>query len=256
VLQRRDSFLLRLEGVTKRFGGVVAVDQVSLGVEEGCVTALIGPNGAGKTTVFNLINGIERVTSGSIWFNGEKITGQDPKDIVRRGLARTFQSIRLFRTLSVREHIRVAQKYRVPLWRRLLPLATGEAELEGEADAILDFLDLVHVQHRRASTLPYGIQRRVELARALALRPKLLLLDEPVAGMNVSESAELRRSILHMRDRGLTIFLIEHDMGFVMSIADYIFVLDHGVVIAEGRPHEIQRDRRVLEAYLGEELLA
>ena len=238
--------LLRLSGVGKRFGGVVALDAIELDVAAGEIASVIGPNGAGKTTLFNVMTGAIAASEGTIEFAGSRIAGLKPHRIVRLGLARTFQNIRLFHSLTVREHFRLAQHTAA---RRGEPPDAGAARLE----ELLDVLGLRMVEDRPATELSYGQQRRVEIGRALATAPKLLLLDEPVAGMSRDDTTAIAALLRALRARGLTILLIEHDMSFVMDLCDRITVLDFGNVIACGDPASIQREPRVLEAYLGRE---
>ena len=238
--------LLRLSGVGKHFGGVVALDGVDLEVGPGEIASVIGPNGAGKTTLFNVMTGAMTASEGVIEFAGDRIAGLRPYRIVRLGLARTFQNIRLFHSLTVREHFRLAQHAAA---RRGESRAAGAARME----ELLDVLDLRAVKERPATELSYGQQRRVEIGRALATAPRLLLLDEPVAGMSRDETGAIAALLRTLRTRGLTILLIEHDMSFVMDLCDRVTVLDFGNVIACGDPASIQREPRVLEAYLGRE---
>jgi len=252
--------ILRLKGVGIRFGGLKAVDNLDLYLLRGELVGLIGPNGAGKTTVFNLLTGVYVPTEGEILFEGQRINGLSPYVLVRRGIARTFQNIRLFGNLSVFDNVRIAaavdSRYRT--WEAMLRLPRfyrEEAEMYRVSEELLELMGLSAYREEKARNLPYGLQRRLEIARALALRPKLLLLDEPAAGMNPQESQDLMRLIREIRERfSLTILLIEHDMSVVMGISERIYVLDHGVLIAEGPPEEIRRNRRVIEAYLGEEV--
>jgi branched-chain amino acid transport system ATP-binding protein len=229
--------LLSVEDVTRRFGGVVAVDDVSFDVDEGEIVGLIGPNGAGKTTMFNLITRLYKPDSGDIAFDGESLLRTPPHGVVRRGIARTFQNVELFRSMTVLEHV-----------------LTGRHVRRGERRAreLVDYLGLDGLAHREAVQLPFGTQKRVELARALASGPRLLLLDEPAGGLNHEEVGELGDLIRGLRkDFDLTILLVEHHMGLVMGVADRVHVLDFGRMIASGTPAEVQGDRAVIEAYLG-----
>ena len=249
--------VLEVQGVTKRFGGLVAVNQVSLEVNEGEIFSVIGPNGAGKTTFFNLLTGIYTPDEGRILFLGQDITGSTPDKAAKLGIGRTFQNIRLFGAMTVLENILVGRHIhtRVPYLHALLrtPLARKEERkaLE-EALSLLEYVGLLHRKDELARNLPYGEQRKLEIARALALKPKLLLLDEPAAGMNPKETEALQEFILKIRsEMGLTILLIEHDMRLVMRISDRIAVLDYGSKIAECKPEEVRTNPRVIEAYLG-----
>ena len=245
--------LLRLEGVGKRFGGVRALSDISMTVERNRIVGVIGPNGAGKTTLFNLITGAYRADSGSVVFDGRQITDWPPHRIVRAGLARTFQSIRLFAGMTVWEHLLVTQHREGNALRGLMPLRLSNPAVTARAEEVLKFFGLEKYRDVLARTLPFGIQRKVDMARALAGGPKLLLLDEPVAGMNHDEADELRKLLLRLNQEGLTILVIEHDMAFVMNLCHELYVLDFGVRIAAGEPAAIRSDPVVLDAYLGSE---
>ena len=271
--------VLKIENATMQFGGVVAVDNLNLEINQGEIVALIGPNGAGKTTAFNVITGVYQPTNGAVWFEGEKIVENHPQGkmkklykgqhngdytnalaptpdkITKLGMARTFQNIRLWKSQTVFNNVLIAKHCRATSNVFSATFRMNKKEEQRQREEVMELLKIVgldDVKDELATSLPYGKQRRLEIARALAAEPKLLLLDEPAAGMNPQETDELTAFIGEIRDKfGLTIFLIEHHMNLVMDISDRIYVLDFGKLIAEGTPAEIQSNQRVIDAYLG-----
>lgn len=250
--------ILALDGVSLRFGGLKALTDVSFGVAPGSITAVIGPNGAGKTSLFNCISGFYRPQAGSIAFEGESIIGLHPPDRAKLGLARTFQNISLFRGMSVLDNIKLGRHahMKTGLLDALVywgPARREEAEVRAEIEErVIDFLEINHIRHQPVASLPYGLRKRVELARALAMKPRILMLDEPVAGMNREETEDMARFILDVKEEwGTTILMVEHDMGLVMDISDHVVVLNFGQVIARGRPDEVTANEDVIRAYLG-----
>jgi branched-chain amino acid transport system ATP-binding protein len=242
--------LLTVDDAKVHFGGVKAVDGVTLNLQPGKLHGVVGPNGSGKTTLINAISRFVSLTAGTITFGGESVAGMEPHEVGRAGLARTFQSIRLLPTLTVRENVLLAVDGRESAWlpaaRRAARKRAGDA-----ADAALEKLELTRLRHEFPAVLPYGTQRRVEIARAVAAEPRLLLLDEPIAGMNREERAEIAQILCNLRDGGLTMLLVEHDLRTVLNVSDHLFVMNFGRCVAEGPPRETALLPEVQEAYLG-----
>jgi branched-chain amino acid transport system ATP-binding protein len=249
---------LEIDQLTMQFGGLVAVNNVSISIEKDEIHGLIGPNGSGKTTIFNVLSGYYKPTGGRISFEGKKISGLPAHQITGAGFARTFQNMRLFSSMTVLDNVLVGMGHhaKTGLWEAIFnPVAVQREEKEfiDKAMKLLDLLDVANFANERAISLPYGHQRRVEIARALATNPKIILLDEPAAGLNETETQNLRETLMKIRDSGVTIFLVEHDMKLVMGICELITVLDYGKKIAEGPGDAISKDSVVVEAYLGQE---
>ena len=251
--------ILKVRDASIRFGGLQAINRLSFQVEKGQIFSIIGPNGAGKTTAINLITGIYAPTSGEIYFQGQALSRKKSHQLAHMGIARTFQNIQVFQNMTVRENVMVGMhtQTRSRFIKCLLhtPLVRREEKLiHNRTEEILGFLGLSASADLLADALPYGDQKRVEMARTLATNPRLLLLDEPVAGLNLQETDEMSRTILGIKEQGITVVLVEHDMGLVMGVSDRITVLNYGEKIAEGSPQEIRNNPEVIEAYLGEDL--
>ena len=251
--------MLRVERITQKFGGLTALDNIDIRLRSREIVGVIGPNGAGKTTLFNVITGIYNPSEGKIYLEGTDITGKKPYQIAELGISRTFQNIRLFKKLTVMDNVKVGMHTRTKSNLFDAVFKTGrrnreERQAMEKASAILEFLHLKELRYHLADSLPYGAQRRLEIARCLATDPKVILLDEPAAGMNEQETLELTEILYSLKENGCTILLIEHDMKFVMNICDRLYVLDYGQQIAQGLPQEIKNNQRVIEAYLGKEV--
>jgi branched-chain amino acid transport system ATP-binding protein len=255
--RRIGGVLMELRHITLRFGGLVAIKDISFDIREGEIRAIIGPNGAGKSSMLNVINGFYHPQEGEIWFRGERRGAMRPHQIARQGIARTFQNIALFKGMSTLDNImtgRFTHMHRGMAWQAIWkgPAEREEIENREKVERIIDFLEIQSIRKTPVGRLPYGLQKRVELGRALAAEPKLLLLDEPMAGMNVEEKEDMSRFILDVNDEfGTTIALIEHDMGVVMDISDRVVVLDYGRKIGDGTPDEVRSNPDVIDAYLG-----
>jgi branched-chain amino acid transport system ATP-binding protein len=253
---------LEVDSVSLRFGGVAALTNVSIAVEQGSLSAIIGPNGAGKTSLVNCISGVYRPNTGSVRFGGQDVTGLPPAARTRLGLARTFQNIALFHGMTVLDNLLIGRHFRQKTGVMAGGIFYGPGQREeihqrALVEEIIDFLEIEHIRKAVVGTLAYGLQKRVELARALALEPKLLLLDEPMAGMNNEEKEDMARFVLDINEeRGTSVLMIEHDMGVVMELSQRVFVLNFGQLIAQGTPQEVQKDPAVQAAYLGAEAAA
>ncbi|MDY3052052.1 MAG: ABC transporter ATP-binding protein [Ndongobacter sp.] len=255
------NIILNTQHVTQRFGGVQALTDVSIEVPEGHIFSIIGPNGAGKTTLFNAISGLAKPTEGKIFFRGEDLTAMKPFEIHEKGISRTFQNIRLFPEMTVLENVMIGNVKPEDCGIARAVLRTKEYRRQEEetralAEQWLKFFDLYRLRYQNPGALPYGMQRKLEIARAMISTPRLLLLDEPAAGMNEAETAELRNDIRKLKEGGVTILLIEHDMRFVMTLSDTISVLHHGKLLMTGTPEEVSSDQSVIDAYLGTEVEA
>ena len=249
--------IMEVKNIKLRFGGVVAIQNVSFDIQEGEIRAIIGPNGAGKSSMLNVINGFYHPQEGEIWFNGKRRPSMEPYEVAKTGIARTFQNIALFKGMTTIENVMTGRQLKMNknfFWQLLRygPAIEEEVEHRKRCEEIIDFLEINNIRKTPVGSLPYGLQKRVELARALAMEPELLLLDEPMAGMNVEEKQDMSRFIVDVNEEfGTTIALIEHDMGVVMDLADRVVVLNYGELLADGTPKEVQADQAVIDAYLG-----
>jgi branched-chain amino acid transport system ATP-binding protein len=249
--------MMEVKNINLRFGGVIAIQNVSFDILEGEIRAIIGPNGAGKSSMLNVINGFYHPQEGEIWYQGEKRPSMEPYEIAKTGIARTFQNIALFKGMTTIENVMTGRQLKMNknfFWQMLRygPAIQEEVEHRRRCEEIIDFLEINHIRKTPVGALPYGLQKRVELARALAMEPTLLLLDEPMAGMNVEEKQDMSRFIVDVNEEfGTTIALIEHDMAVVMDLADRVVVLDYGKLLADGTPNEVQKNQAVVDAYLG-----
>ena len=249
--------MMEVKNINLRFGGVIAIQDVSFDILEGEIRAIIGPNGAGKSSMLNVINGFYHPQEGEIWYRGEKRPTMEPYEIAKTGIARTFQNIALFKGMTTIENVMTGRQLKMNknfFWQmiRYGPAIEEEVEHRRRCEEIIDFLEINHIRKTPVGALPYGLQKRVELARALAMDPTLLLLDEPMAGMNVEEKQDMSRFIVDVNEEfGTTIALIEHDMAVVMDLADRVVVLDYGKLLADGTPNEVQKNQAVIDAYLG-----
>ena len=249
--------MMDIKNIVLRFGGVTAIKDVSFDILKGEIRAIIGPNGAGKSSMLNVINGFYHPQEGEIWFNGKKRPSMKPYEVAEQGIARTFQNIALFTGMSTLDNIMTGRQLKMKtnfFWQMLRygPAIQEEVEHREKVEEIIDFLEIQSIRKAPVGSLPYGLRKRVELARALAMEPDLLLLDEPMAGMNVEEKEDMSRFIIDVNEQyGTTIALIEHDMGVVMDLADRVVVLDYGKLLADGTPEEVQSNQAVIDAYLG-----
>ena len=249
--------MMEVKNINLRFGGVIAIQNVSFDILQGEIRAIIGPNGAGKSSMLNVINGFYHPQEGEIWYQGEKRPSMEPYEIAKTGIARTFQNIALFKGMTTIENVMTGRQLKMNknfFWQMLRygPAIQEEVEHRRRCEEIIDFLEINHIRKTPVGALPYGLQKRVELARALAMEPTLLLLDEPMAGMNVEEKQDMSRFIVDVNEEfGTTIALIEHDMAVVMDLADRVVVLDYGKLLADGTPNEVQKNQAVVDAYLG-----